>query len=146
MGNRAVITTETNFENDGIGIYVHWNGGYASVNAFLAYCEAHGYRRPEHDSYGWARLCQVIANFFGGGLSIGIDCVGRLDCDNYDNGVYFIDNWRIVGREYFNYEEQMDYDLEEFLNCIDEKMPKDEQLGKSAIAEYVRERRVNESL
>ena len=115
MGNRAVITTETNFENDGIGIYVHWNGGYASVNGFLAYCELKGYRRPEIDNYGWARLCQVISNFFGGTTSIGIDCVGRLDCDNYDNGVYFIDNWRIVGREYFNYEEQMDYDLEDFM-------------------------------
>lgn len=26
MGNRAVITTEENFENNGIGIYLHWNG------------------------------------------------------------------------------------------------------------------------
>lgn len=146
MGNRAVITTRENFVNNGIGIYVHWNGGYASVNGFLAYCEAHEYRRPETDCYGWARLCQVISNFFGGTTSIGIDVVNRLDCDNGDNGVYFIDKWRIVGREYYDCEEQMDYDLEEFMNSIDESMPKDEQLGKSAIAEYVRERRANESL
>ena len=38
MGNRAVITTEKNFENNGVGVYLHWNGGYDSVSAFLKYC------------------------------------------------------------------------------------------------------------
>ena len=80
MGNRAVITTKENFDNNGIGVYLHWNGGRDSVNAFLTYCKMKGFRAPEKDNYGWARLVQVIANFFGGSLSIGIDDVCYLDC------------------------------------------------------------------
>ena len=75
MGNRAVITTKENFDNNGIGIYLHWNGGYDSVSAFLKYCELKGHRSPDTDCYGWARLCQVIGNFFGGTTSIGIDVI-----------------------------------------------------------------------
>ena len=26
MGNRAVITTRENFDNNGVGVYLHWNG------------------------------------------------------------------------------------------------------------------------
>lgn len=133
MGNRAVITTKQNFENNGVGIYLHWNGGYDSVNAFLKYCELKGYRTPDSDCYGFARLCQVIGNYFGGGLSIGIDTIDRLDCDNYDNGTYIIDGWNIVGREYFEGREQDSYDLIEMLVDIDEAQPKREQLGSKFI-------------
>src|SRR6056297_3498572 len=84
MGNRAVITTE----NKKVGIYLHWNGGRDSVEGFLKYCELKGYRTPESDNYGWARLCQVIGNFFGGEYSVGIDIYENCDADNYDNGVY----------------------------------------------------------
>lgn len=129
MGNRAVITTKENFENNGIGIYLHWNGGYDSVSAFLKYCELKGYRCPEYDNYGWARLCQVIANFFGGSTSIGIDVVNNLDCDNYDNGVYIIENWKIVDRKYNRYGEQMNYKLEDMLIDIDNAMPEKERIG-----------------
>lgn len=130
MGNRAVITTRNNFENNGVGIYLHWNGGRDSVEAFLKYCELKQYRTPDNDVYGWARLCQVIGNFFGGANSVGIDVVSNLDCDNFDNGVYIIEGWKIVGREYFNGAEQMNYKLEDMLIDIDESMPKDEQLGE----------------
>ena len=130
MGNRAVITTEENFQNNGIGVYVHWNGGRDSVTAFLKYCKMKGYRTPETDCYGWARLVQVIGNFFGGSVSVGIDTVNNLYCDNYDNGVYIIRNWEIVARKYFDAEEQNVYDLNEMLIFIDESMPKKEQLGK----------------
>jgi hypothetical protein len=66
MGNRAVITTKENYENNGIGIYLHWNGGRDSVNAFLAYCKLKRYRSPNEDNYGFARLCQVIGDFLEG--------------------------------------------------------------------------------
>ena len=33
MGNRAVITTKENFENNGVGIYVHWNGDIESIGS-----------------------------------------------------------------------------------------------------------------
>ena len=129
MGNRAVITTKENFENNGIGIYLHWNGGYDSVSALLKYCELKGYRTPDADNYGWARLCQVIGNFFGGSTSIGIDIVSNLDCDNYDNGVYIIEGWKIVDRKYFNGTEQKNHGMDKMLIDIDESMPKDEQIG-----------------
>ncbi len=61
MGNRAVIATK---QKD-VGIYVHWNGGRDSIEAFLLYCRIQCFRPPNEDIYGWARLCQVIANFFG---------------------------------------------------------------------------------
>jgi len=130
MGNRAVITTRENFENNGVGIYLHWNGGRDSVEAFLAYCKEKGYRSPEKDNFGWARLCQVIGNFFGGALSIGIDTLDHLDCDNGDNGVYIIANWEIVDRQYNYGDEQDTYVLEEFLDEIDKCQPVSEQIRK----------------
>lgn len=69
MGNRAVITTSQSKDvqtSIDIGVYLHWNGGRDSVEAFLSYCKLRGFRPPERDCYGWARLCQVIGNFFGG--------------------------------------------------------------------------------
>lgn len=134
MGNRGVITTEYNFKTNGIGIYLHWNGGRDSVTAFLKYCEMQGYRAPDTDNYGWARLCQVIGNFFGGTLSVGIDTVNRLDCDNGDNGVYIIRGWKIVGREYQQKGEQNYFPLTEMLIDIDKSMPKSEQFG----ADYIK--------
>ena len=133
MGNRAVITTKENFENHGTGVYLHWNGGRDSVEAFLKYCDLKGYRSPDMDNYGWARLVQVIANFFGGTLCVGVDTVDRLDCDNGDNGVYLIKGWEIVGRKYLYYSEQKNHDLREMLCDIDASMPIKEQLG----AEYI---------
>lgn len=135
MGNRAVITTNAGFRNikgsDQIGVYLHWNGGRDSVEAFLAYCKLQGFRAPEHDCYGWARLCQVIANYFGAdGLSIGVDRCCNLDCDNWDNGVYVIENWEIVDRQYHDGHEQQVYDLQEMLIEIDEAQPAKMQLGK----------------
>lgn len=129
MGNRAVITTKENLNNNGVGIYLHWNGGRDSVQAFLKYCELKGYREPDSDNYGWARLVQVIANYFGDdGLSIGIDKVNHLDCDNGDNGTYLIEGWNIVGRMYFDRKEQSEYPLEGMLKDIDSRQPEHSQL------------------
>ncbi|GBR74699.1 hypothetical protein NO1_1829 [Candidatus Termititenax aidoneus] len=115
MGNRAVITTE----EKRIGVYLHWNGGRDSVEAFLQYCKDQQFRPPEEDCYGWARLCQVICNWSGNdGLGIGIDEYERLDTANGDNGVYIIRNWEIVGREHFSGKEQNTYDLKEFVKDI----------------------------
>ena len=141
MGNRAVITTRENFDNKGVGIYLHWNGGRDSVEAFLKFCELKNYREPEIDCYGWARLCQVIGNFFGGGLSLGIDTVNKLDCDNGDNGVYIIEGWKIVGREYSSGYEQNEYPLYDMLMEINSKQPEEEQLTEEEIEEAAKEAR-----
>lgn len=133
MGNRAVITTESKT----IGVYLHWNGGRDSVEAFLKYCELQGFRSPDRDCYGWSRLCQVISNFLGGSTSIGIDEYDRLDTDNYDNGTYIIKDWKIVGRLFFEGHEQNEYPLELMLKKIDNAQPKHMQLGELLDAEEV---------
>lgn len=130
MGNRAVITTP---ERE-LGVYLHWNGGRDSIEAFLKYCELREFRPPEDQGYGWARLCQVIGNFLGAdGLSIGIVPYTSDDLMNPgDNGIYIIRNWQIVDRiypDYSGFEEQNEYNLEGMLEAIDERQPKDQQLG-----------------
>ena len=126
MGNRAVITTAERK----VGVYLHWNGGRSSIEGFLGYCKRKGYPSPEQDCYGWARLCQVIGNFFGGAYSVGIDAYWDLDADNGDNGTYIIKDWEIVDRLYFDGEEQMNYDLETFMRDVDVCQPEKERIFK----------------
>lgn len=56
------------------------------------------------EHYGWARMAQVVGNFFGGSLSVGIDRYRNLG-DQGDNGVYVIDGWKIVDRYATAYDE-----------------------------------------
>lgn len=102
MGNRAVITTAP-YSDANVGIYVHWNGGRASIEGFLKAARELGFRSPASDEpYAIARLTQVIATFFGtDGLSVGVSRCGQLDTDNGDNGTYLIGgDWEIVGRKF----------------------------------------------
>ena len=134
MGNRAVITTNQILKD--IGIYLHWNGGRDSIEGFLTYCKLKGYRSPESDNYGWTYLAGVITNFFGDGYSCGLDIACNLDCDNYDNGVFIIQNWLIIGRKFKRSSEQYEYDLKEFLETIDSKMPEHMRLTTEEWAEF----------
>lgn len=99
MGNRAVITTAP-FNSSNVGIYVHWNGGRASIEGFLKACRDLQYGDPSlDDSYAMARLTQAIGTFFGCSGSLGIGVVSQLDADNGDNGTYVIgEGWEIVER------------------------------------------------
>lgn len=137
MGNRAVITTE----DKKLGVYLHWNGGRDSVEAFLRYCDLRGFRPPDSDEYGWARLCQVIANFMGaGGFSVGISKYTTDErMDPGDNGIYVIRGWEIVDRVYpwGGFEEQDEYPLDMMLKEIDAAQPADQQLGAFLDAEEV---------
>ena len=102
MGNRAIITTRERK----IGLYLHWNGGRDTVEPLLRYCELQGYRPPSSDSYGWARICQVVGNFFGGTLSVGVGpYTDDASMDPGDNGIYVIEGWRIVERLTTEYDE-----------------------------------------
>ena len=140
MGNRAVVTFANMAKvepyllkdsiDDGrglsgfvganphkVGVYLHWNGGNDSITAFCEACRELKFRGPVSDCYGVARFVQVVANFFsfGGidGLSVGVDTLSRLDCDNGDNGVYVVnDDWEIIGREFRRGTEQADHDIE----------------------------------
>ena len=116
MGNRCVlVSSDTTKENADkkVGIYLHWHGSEDTVKEFLTEAKDKGVRDVISDpSYGFARLCQVIADNLTAEClnsqyetakshayetSIGIDIVSHLDCANGDNGVYYIDeNFEIV--------------------------------------------------
>lgn len=136
MGNRAAIVTE---KRD-LALYLHWNGGRDSVEAFLEYCALRGLRSPESDEYGWARLAQVVCNFFGAdGLSCGIYEYEK-DCEpQWDNGDYIIRDWKIVDRRYpyEGFAEQASYDLTDMLYAIDRAQPASQQLGTYLESEVI---------
>ena len=132
MGNRAFIK----FQGQNTGIYLHWNGGRDSVEPFLEYCRLKGYRP---DDYGVARMCQIIGNFFGGTLSLGVMStkgMSNADLDSGDNGVYIVKDWKIIKRYPRDVREQHEYDPMEFLMSIDETQPVREQLGEAYIREH----------
>ena len=136
MGNRALIVTEEDHKlGNGISMYLHWNGGRDSVEYFLQYCKLRGFRSPERDDYGWARLAQVIANFMGAdGLSVGVGYCNDIHSNDVgDNGTYIIKDWEIVGREFFSGTEQYVYDRREFLYELDAAQPERQQIGRSMI-------------
>lgn len=134
MGNRCYIKGKDTEK----GVYLHWNGGRDSVEAFLKYCELREFRPfNSSDGYGLARFCQVVGNYFGGGESIGVEAKINKDF-NTDNGTYIIENWTIVGRENFEGEEQREYNLQEMLIDIDESQPVKQQLG-----DYLKTKEVN---
>ena len=123
MGNRAVIKAKGN-ENK--AVYLHWNGGRDSIEAFLKYCELRGFGKFDSD-YGMVRFCQVVGNFFGAddsslGIVDSVESVG-------DNGVYVIQGWEIVDRIDFKKSEQKSHDLNDMLLAIDEAQPLKHQLG-----------------
>lgn len=142
MGNRAVITTRERK----VGLYLHWNGGRDTVEPLLRYCELQGYRPPSEDDYGWARLAQVVGNFFSGSTSVGIGAYTTdVRMDPGDNGIYVVDGWRIAERLCRDYgpsgnprgtrpieewEEQREYGFGEMLRAFDEAMPERLRLGE----------------
>ena len=116
MGNRAVIK----FDGTSQGIYLHWNGGIESVQAFLDCAKRYDLRGG---SYGAARLCQIIGNYFGGSLSLGVDRIDFLDCDNVDKGMFTIDSakWEIRKREYVpSHVSQEKFDKLYYMGVFDE--------------------------
>lgn len=98
MSNSAVITTKSR----DVGIYIHWNGGLESIEAFLNVCKNIDATSPGQDEYSaLATLTGVIRIFFGfrRGLFLGILPLNKLNCENVDNCTYVIGgNWEIVER------------------------------------------------
>lgn len=92
MGNSAVILFENEVNNAGryAGIYVHWNGSPESVYAYLEYMKEASVRYND-EAYARACFTQIVRNFFGGTLSVGVECY-TLDeaCNMGGNGVYVV--------------------------------------------------------
>lgn len=150
MGNRAVITTE----DKKMGIYLHWDGDITSVTAFLTWCKLRGIRAPENDNYGWARLCQVIANYIEGayydearkvgcggtfsGLSVGVDRYENIEgLADWDNGTYIIKDWEIINREWAGDDEECDKDYFYRTLCrINERQPEGMRMSGATFSLY----------
>lgn len=150
MGNRAVITTE----DKKMGVYLHWDGDITSVTAFLTWCKLRGIRAPENDNYGWARLCQVIANYIEGayydeacklgcegtfsGLSVGVDRYENIEGSaDWDNGTYIIKDWEIIGREGAGDDEECNKDyLYRMLCRINERQPEGMRMSGAMFSLY----------
>lgn len=127
MGNRAVICYGK-YDPEALGIYLHWNGGRDSVEGFLGAAKEVMKGRMGDETYAAARLVQVIGNYIGGNLSLGIAKCKNLDCDNYDNGVYEVDlkTLEITGRKFQRGPEQKEYGLAEMTKDVLDAQPKKE--------------------
>lgn len=127
MGNRALIIGK----GSNVGIYLHWNGGRDSVEAFLRWAELS--KLPSIENRGEIALAAVIANFFGNdGNSISLETVNRGSLQAsapYDNGIYIVENHQIVGRIKPPRIEQRGHDLTEMLILIDGRQPERDKLG-----------------
>jgi hypothetical protein len=103
MGNRGVVI----IQGQGVGMYVHHNGGHDTIKPLLDLAREYGIRG---DDYGIARLAQMMGNFLGGTLSMGIDVIDNLDQANGDNGTYIVDEkFNIINRLYFDGREQDEF-------------------------------------
>ncbi len=115
MGNRAVICFDQ-YDDEAIGIYLHWNGGRDSIESFLKATRKVMGGRLGDKSYARARLMVCIGMAIPGNLSYGVGKCKELDCDNFDNGVYVIDSATMTIKErlFYSGEEQNEYDTDEF--------------------------------
>lgn len=95
MGNRAVIALRA---IPTIGVYVHWNGSPDQVQAILDDVASYARKPRDDESYALARLIEACCNAAEPrkDTSVGVNLLTKLDCDNGDNGLYWIGgDWKI---------------------------------------------------
>lgn len=97
MGNRAVVTFGTAASSP--CIYLHWNGGRASIEGF---CEAarrlglvdRWQKTVKDDRRIMDEFARFLARYFYDTevdrLHVYRERYGEADCDNHDNGVYVL--------------------------------------------------------
>ena len=92
MGNRAVVSFSTSPAAP--SIYLHWNGGRASIEGFLSGCMDAGYVATGDQAQDMDQIERRLRPFFARNnecMSIYRQPVGRADTDNGDNGCYILD-------------------------------------------------------
>jgi len=94
MGNRAVITFST--ANNAPAIYLHWNGGRASVEGFLSAARQLGLRHAptaQAQTEALDQLAEMLARFYfrcNVGMTVYRLHYAGSDRDNGDNGTYLL--------------------------------------------------------
>jgi hypothetical protein len=112
MGNRAVVTFGQ--DHNSPCIYLHWNGGLASVEGFLQAARTLGLRRCETTGSSLASknaeglvlddLAELIARHFfrcNVGFTVYRMAYGASDKDNQDNGVFLLNRDLTIGGRLF---------------------------------------------
>lgn len=129
MGNRAIIKGK----DSDLGVYVHWNGGLDSVEAFLEYASflsPHSGLGEKHYDSGLGTLVTLITNFMNNSSSVDITTpVDYANPSHLDNGIYVVDGWKIVDRISPPLYEQNEYDRREMLLAIDKAQPEKMKRG-----------------
>lgn len=116
MGNRAVITFSPTPHAP--CIYLHWNGGRASVEGLLRAARDTGHSLDSDDvsfevqAMALDNIARLWADKFFQcevGQTVYREVYGKADTDNHDNGVYIIDDdLNIVGRRFMRHQEEVD--------------------------------------
>ena len=94
MGNRAVITFST--ADNAPAIYLHWNGGRASVQGFIDAARALGLRHAptaEAQTETLDQLAELLARHYfrcNVGMTVYRLHYAGTDRDNGDNGTYLL--------------------------------------------------------
>jgi len=94
MGNRAVITFATH--TNAPAIYLHWNGGRASVEGFLSAARQLGLRHartPQAQTDALDQLAEMLARYYfrcNVGMTVYRLHYAGSDRDNGDNGTYVL--------------------------------------------------------
>ena len=94
MGNRAVLTFNT--ADNAPAIYLHWNGGRASVQGFIDAARALGLRHAPTaaaQAETMDKLADLIARHFfrcSVGVTVYREQYAGTDRDNGDNGTYLL--------------------------------------------------------
>lgn len=118
MGNRAVLAFDGTPPN-GECLYLHWNGGRSSVDAFLEAARRLGIRSAD---FRWGaidrnaairQLGELIARFFFGvelnQQTVYVERYDTADKDNGDNGLYILnEHFEIVERRFRRLPEEHD--------------------------------------
>ena len=158
MGNRAVITTIENFKSNGLGLYLHWEGDRKNVKAFLTYAKIFknyfnnkSYMAETYNTYKdlfvriyndkYSELFCILSFIISySGTRVRFGDVKNLDCRNWDNGTYIIDEkYKIIDREFFYEDEDKKYDIKEILFNINHSMPLRQQIPDDIIENYFNE-------
>ena len=134
MGNRGVVAfvrEDQEFDPEKtVGVYMHWNGGRDSIDAFLLATKEAMKGRVD-PAFAPARFVQCVTTWMPGNSSVGLATCNELDCDNGDNGTYLVDpaSLEIHGRRHYDHEEQAGYDIREIADQIAARLPKELPLG-----------------
>jgi len=101
MGNRAVITFDTT--DTAPCIYLHWNGGRASVEGFLDAAKRLNMATDDHVQFMDDFAALLAKHFFECevGMTVYRELYGEADTDNWDNGTFVIDGKLAIVRRLF---------------------------------------------